>query len=161
MAGSIAEQRLLPHHREDVGADFRDPYVADLIERDGWALWPPVRYSYNTVDYAYEVSPSPPDRKHFFGTDGGGTDVFAKLLYGFRLSVLFGLATDTDQFPHRRTRRRGAGLLRGLIDLLGQRVVDIFAGLPILFLLICSSFSRASSSRTCYGCIGPFLYTKS
>lgn len=117
-------------------ADYRDPYVAELIEADGWAIWPPVRYSYNTVDYSYEVTPSPPDRRHFLGTDGGGTDVFAKLLYGFRLSVLFGLALTLISSSIGVLVGALQGYFGGLIDLLGQRVVEIFAGLPILFVLI-------------------------
>ena len=71
----------------EIEADYRDPHVTQLIEVDGWSIWPPVRYSYNTIDNSYQVTPSPPDGRHFLGTDGGGTDVFAKLLYGFRLSL--------------------------------------------------------------------------
>ena len=72
-------------------AEYRDPYVMNLIESDGWAVWPPIRFSFNTIDYTYQVVPAPPDTVHILGTDGQGTDIFAKLLYGFRLSVLFGI----------------------------------------------------------------------
>ena len=117
-------------------ADYRDPYVTQLIEADGWAIWPPVRYAYNTIDYSYEVTPSPPDGRHFLGTDGGGTDVFAKLLYGFRLSVLFGIALTMISSSIGVLVGALQGYLGGLVDLIGQRVVEIFAGLPILFVLI-------------------------
>ena len=72
----------------------------------------------------------------FLGTDGGGTDVFAKLLYGFRLSVLFGLALTLISSSIGVLVGAVQGYFGGLIDLLGQRVVEIFAGLPILFVLI-------------------------
>ena len=117
-------------------ADYRDPYVANLIDADGWAIWPPVPYSHNTVDYSYEVTPSPPDRNHFLGTDGGGTDIFAKLLYGFRLAVLFGLALTMISSTIGVLVGAVQGYFGGLVDLFGQRVVEIFAGLPILFVLI-------------------------
>ena len=58
-------------------AFYRDPYVMDLIEADGWALWPPVRFSHNTIDWGIADLPSPPDADHILGTDGGATDVFA------------------------------------------------------------------------------------
>ena len=117
-------------------ADYRAPYVAQLIEADGWAIWPPVRYACNTIDYSYEVTPSPPDGRHFLGTDGGGTDVFAKLLYGFRLSVLFGIALTIISSSIGVLVGAMQGYFGGLVDLIGQRVVEIFAGLPILFVLI-------------------------
>ena len=107
-----------------------------MIEADGSQIWPPVRYSYNTIGYSYEVTPSPPDRRHFLGIDGGGTDDFAKPLYGFRLSVLFGIALTIISSSIGVFVGALQGYLGGLVDLIGQRVVEIFAGLPILFVLI-------------------------
>ena len=117
-------------------AEYRDPYVMDRIEEDGWALWPPIRFSFNTIDYSYEVAPSPPDRVHLLGTDGGATDVLAKLLYGFRLSVLFGLTLTLISSSIGVTVGALQGYFGGLVDLIGQRLVEIQSGLPILFVLI-------------------------
>ena len=120
----------------DTEAEYRDPYVMELIEADGWALWPPLRFSHDTIDYSYAITPSAPDARHFLGTDGGATDVFAKLLYAFRLSVLFGLALTLISSTIGITVGATQGYFGGLVDLLGQRLVEIQTGLPILFVLI-------------------------
>ena len=117
-------------------AEYRDPYVMNLIESDGWAVWPPIRFSFNTIDYTYQVVPAPPDMVHILGTDGQGTDIFAKLLYGFRLSVLFGISLTIISSVIGVTVGALQGYYGGLIDLLGQRLVEIQTGLPILFVLI-------------------------
>ena len=117
-------------------AEYRDPYVIGRIEENGWSLWPPVRFSFNTIDYSYEVAPSPPDGIHLLGTDGGATDVFAKLLYGFRLSVLFGLTLTLISSSIGVTVGALQGYFGGLVDLIGQRLVEIQTGMPILFVLI-------------------------
>ena len=71
---------------------YRDPYVEQLIlEDDGWMVWPLIRYSYDTIDWSLDESPVPPSAEHWLGTEALGTDLVAQLLYGFRLSVLFGL----------------------------------------------------------------------
>ena len=117
-------------------AEYRDPYVLNLIESDGWVLWPPIRFSFNTIDYTYQVVPAPPDKVHILGTDGQGTDIFAKILYGFRLSVLFGISLTIISSVIGVTVGALQGYYGGLIDLLGQRLVEIQTGLPILFVLI-------------------------
>jgi microcin C transport system permease protein len=74
-------------------ADYRDPYIADLINEKGWMIWPPIRYSYNTINYDLpSPAPSPPTSENLLGTDDRGRDVVARILYGFRLSVLFGFS---------------------------------------------------------------------
>ena len=108
----------------------------NLIESDGWAVWPPIRFSFNTIDYTYQIVPAPPDTVHILGTDGQGTDIFAKLLYGFRLSVLFGISLTIISSVIGVTVGALQGYYGGLIDLLGQRLVEIQTGLPILFVLI-------------------------
>ena len=117
-------------------AEYRDPFVMALIERDGWAVWPPLRFSHDTIDYSYDITPSPPDATHILGTDSGATDVFAKLLYSFRLSVLFGLGLTAISSAIGVTVGALQGYFGGLVDLLGQRLVEIQTGLPILFVLI-------------------------
>lgn len=119
-------------------ANYRDPYVMNLIEADdGWAIWPLVRYSHFTIDWAIEgATPSPPSAEHLLGTDGLGVDVLAKLLYGFRLSVLFGLSLTIISSFVGVTVGAIQGYFGGMIDLVGQRVVEIWAGVPVLFALI-------------------------
>ena len=73
-------------------AEYRDPFVRDLIEEKGWILWPPIPYSYNTINYDLPVpAPAPPSAENWLGTDDQGRDITARLIYGFRISVLFGL----------------------------------------------------------------------
>ena len=124
-------------------------HVTQLIEADGWAMWPPVRYAYNTVDYSYEVTPSPPDGRHFLGTDGGGTDVFAKLLYGFQLSVLFGIALTMISSSIGVLVGALQGYLGGLVDLIGQRVVEQQFSFWVFALLFSRGLVRVVGFRWC------------
>ncbi|MEZ5557677.1 MAG: ABC transporter permease [Pseudomonadales bacterium] len=117
-------------------ADYRDPFVQQLIESDGWMLWPPIRYSHDTIDWQVDEAPSAPDGEHWLGTDGLGTDVLAKLLYGFRLSVLFGLSLTLVSSVIGVFVGAVQGYFGGYVDLIGQRFVEIWAGLPVLFVLI-------------------------
>ena len=76
----------------DTEADYRDPDVREMIEEKGWMLWPPVPYHYDTVIFDLDAAaPSPPTARNWLGTDDLARDVVARLLYGFRISVLFGL----------------------------------------------------------------------
>ena len=76
----------------EISADYRDSYVSEIIESRGWMLWPPVRFSYSTINYDLPTpAPSPPTRANLLGTDDRGRDVLARIIYGFRISVLFGL----------------------------------------------------------------------
>jgi microcin C transport system permease protein len=100
-------------------------------------LWPIVPYSYRNADlYIESAAPAPPSQVHWLGTDDGGKDTLARLIYGFRLSVLFGLTLTL--FSSLIGVGVGAlqGYFGGLVDLFGQRLVEIWAGLPILLLLI-------------------------
>ncbi|MGS5703446.1 ABC transporter permease, partial [Acinetobacter baumannii] len=74
-------------------ADYKDPAVQELINHKGWAIWPLIRFSYQTpnLDLAVPV-PSPPSKQNWLGTDDQGRDVLARILYGLRVSLLFGLA---------------------------------------------------------------------
>jgi len=118
-------------------AEYTDPFVVDLINETGWALWPPLRYTYDTIDWDLEPPyPHPPSREHLLGTAGGSTDVVAKLLYGFRLSVIFGVSLTVISSLIGILVGAMQGYFGGLVDLIGQRIVEIWAGLPVLFLLI-------------------------
>lgn len=118
-------------------ADYRDEFVAELINENGWMLWPLIRYSYDTINYNLEVpAPSPPSHENLLGTDDQARDVVARLIYGFRISVLFGLALTIFSSIVGVIVGAIQGFYGGKIDLFGQRFIEIWSGLPVLFLLI-------------------------
>jgi len=118
-------------------AEYRDPYVAALIRAKGWALWPPIPYSYGTINYALPVpAPAPPSRANWFGTDDQGRDLLARLIYGFRISVLFGLVLTLASSVVGVAAGAIQGYLGGWTDLIFQRVIEVWSGLPVLYLLI-------------------------
>ena len=118
-------------------ADYRDEYVADLINEKGWMLWPLIRYSYDTINYNLDVpAPAPPSEANLLGTDDQARDVVARLIYGFRISVLFGLALTIFSSIVGVIVGAIQGFYGGKIDLFGQRFIEIWSGLPVLFLLI-------------------------
>ena len=108
-----------------------------LEAADGAVIWPIIRFSYDTVDlYLTQQAPSPPDGRHWLGTDDVARDVAARIVYGFRLSVLFGLALTALSAVVGISIGAVQGYFGGLIDLVGQRLVEVWAGLPVLFLII-------------------------
>ncbi|MQX38119.1 ABC transporter permease [Roseospira navarrensis] len=116
---------------------YRDPVVAELIEDKGFIVWPPVQFSYETVNLDLPVpAPAPPSAENILGTDDQGRDVFARLLYGFRLSVLFGLALTALSSVVGVAAGAVQGYFGGLLDLFFQRFIEIWSGLPQLFILI-------------------------
>jgi microcin C transport system permease protein len=121
-----------------IPAQYRDPYVIDLVERSGgWMLMPPVPYRYDTQDLYIETSsPGPPTTQHWLGTDDRAKDTLARLVYGFRLSVLFGLSLTLLSALIGISVGALQGYFGGRVDLIGQRFVEIWAGLPILLVLI-------------------------
>lgn len=117
--------------------NYRDAFVADKINAKGWMLWPPIRYSYDTINYNLkEPAPSPPSWENLLGTDDQGRDVLARVIYGFRISVLFGLTLTLLS----SIIGIGAGAIQGYfggwLDLIMQRFIEIWSGMPMLFLLI-------------------------
>lgn len=117
--------------------EYRDLEVKSLIEEKGWMVWPPVPFSYDTINYDLPVpAPSPPTAENWLGTDDQGRDVTARLIYGFRLSVLFGLVLTLFSSVIGIAAGALQGYFGGLIDLLFQRFIEIWSGLPILYLLI-------------------------
>jgi len=118
-------------------ADFTDPYLAAKIAGHGWALWPPVRYDYRAINYDPLVKhPSPPSSRNWLGTDDQGRDVLARLIYGLRLSILFGLALTAVSTVIGVAAGAVQGYFGGKIDLAFQRVLEIWGGLPELLILI-------------------------
>ena len=118
-------------------AVYRDPYLAELIQAQGWMLWPPIRYSYETINYDLPVpAPAPPSAENWLGTDDQGRDVMARLIYGFRISVLFGLTLTLASSLIGVVAGAVQGYFGGWTDLLFQRFIEIWSGLPVLYLLI-------------------------
>ena len=118
-------------------ADYRDPAVERLIRAKGWTVWPPIPFSYDTINYHLpSPAPSPPSRVDWLGTDDQGRDVLARLIYGFRISVLFGLALTLLSSVVGVAAGAVQGYFGGLVDLGMQRFIEIWSGLPVLYLLI-------------------------
>ena len=117
--------------------DYRDPYFAELLEGKGWAIWPPIRFSYDTVNFDLEApAPAPPSRDNLLGTDDQARDVAARIIYGFRISVLFGLVLTFASSVIGVFAGALQGFFGGWLDLLFQRFIEVWSGLPILYLLI-------------------------
>lgn len=118
-------------------AVYRDPFVQDLIAEKGWMVWPPIRFSYETVNLDLpQPAPSPPTEENILGTDDQGRDVAARLIYGFRLSVLFGLTLTVVSSIIGVAAGAVQGYFGGWLDLIAQRFLEIWSGLPQLFILI-------------------------
>src|SRR5436853_928750 len=117
-------------------ADYRDPAVKKLIEDKGWMVWPLIPFSYRTITDAPGPFPAPPSRIDWLGTDDQGRDVLARLIYGFRISVLFGLALTLFSSVVGVAAGAVQGYFGGLVDLGFQRFIEIWEGLPVLYLLI-------------------------
>lgn len=116
---------------------YRDPFVAELIEAEGWMFWAPVRYSHDTVNYNLKVpAPAPPSSDNYLGTDDQGRDVLSRVIYGFRVSVLFGLTLTFFSTIIGVAVGAVQGYLGGWVDLIGQRFMEVWSGLPMLYLLI-------------------------
>jgi microcin C transport system permease protein len=121
----------------DTEASYRDPFIAQKINENGWMLWPPIRYNFSTINYDLRVpTPAPPSGDNLLGTDDQGRDVLARLIYGFRVSVLFGLILTVTSAAIGILAGALQGYFGGMTDLLFQRFIEIWGGLPELFLLI-------------------------
>ena len=121
----------------EIAADYRDPDLGQHIREHGWAIWPLIPFSYGTINYNLpSPAPSPPDSVNWLGTDDQGRDVLARLIYGFRISVLFGLALTVASSIIGVAAGAIQGYYGGLTDLLFQRFIEVWSGLPVLFLLI-------------------------
>jgi microcin C transport system permease protein len=133
-------------------ADYRDPYVQELIHEKGWMVWPLIRYSYRTINYNLQVpAPAPPSAENWLGTDDQGRDVTARLIYGFRISVLFGLTLTLFSSVVGVVVGAMEGYFGGWFDLLSQRFIEIWGGMPVLFLLIIMSSVITPSFFTLLG----------
>lgn len=141
--------------------NYRQPYIAEEIEANGWAIWPPVRFDYTTIDgYLPYSGANPPSwmmgreefcaryplgvedpnchigNYHWLGTDDRGRDVFARLVYGFRLSILFGLILTIISSAVGIVAGAVQGYFGGWTDLIAQRLIEIWTSIPALYLLL-------------------------
>ena len=116
---------------------FNDSYLQDKIREKGFFVMPLIPYAYDSVIYDLPTpSPSPPSLKNPLGTDDLGRDVLARLLYGLKTSILFGLILTFFSSIIGLFIGAICGYFGGKIDLLGQRLIEIWSGMPILFVLI-------------------------
>jgi len=117
--------------------EYRDPFVADLINAEGWMIWPPIRFSYDTINYNLpSPAPSAPTAENIIGTDDQGRDVAARVIYGFRISVLFGLILTVISSIVGVFAGAIQGYYGGRLDLTMQRVIEVWASMPSLYILI-------------------------
>ncbi|UTF60578.1 ABC transporter permease [Gilvimarinus sp. DA14] len=121
----------------DVAADYRDPYIAELINESGWMVWPPIKFDYKTINYDLpSPAPSPPSSENWLGTDDQGRDILARLIYGFRISVIFGLMLTLATTVIGVAAGAVQGFYGGKVDLIGQRLLEVWSSMPTLFVLI-------------------------
>src|SRR5205823_11154178 len=118
-------------------ADYRDAAVEKLISEKGWMVWPRIPFGYSTINYILpSPAPSAPSGVNWLGTDDQGRDVLARLIYGFRISVLFGLTLTALSSVIGVAAGAVQGYFGGLVDLGFQRFIEIWSGLPVLYLVI-------------------------
>jgi len=118
--------------------DYRSPYMKQLVAQGhGWMVFPLVPFSYDTINYDLTVpAPSAPSKENWLGTDDQGRDVLARAIHGIRISILFGLALTLVTVLVGVVVGAIQGYFGGLVDLLGQRLLDVWSGLPVLYILI-------------------------
>ncbi len=172
--GELLAPVLVDYPEEKFGGflaitDYKDPVILDEIEQNGWALWPPIRYSYDTINKDYprrknpdnglclgfpappqwassmELCEAPPDQiarytalgnANWLGLDDQGRDVMARVIYGFRISVLFGLILTILSSLLGVAAGAAQGYYGGWLDLLMQRFLEIWGNIPVLYVLI-------------------------
>ncbi|MCL9819046.1 ABC transporter permease [Helicobacter colisuis] len=118
-------------------ANYNDPYLQDLIKQKGFLIMPPIPYSYDTIIYTLpSPAPTPPSLLNPLGTDDLGRDVVARLLYGLKTSILFAFILTFFSSIIGLLIGAICGYFGGKIDLFGQRLIEIWSGMPILFILI-------------------------
>lgn len=118
-------------------ADYQDPWLRQQLEAHGWTLWAPIRFGANAINFATAVPfPAPPSAQNWLGTDANGGDVLARILYGTRISLLFGLMLTLFSSVIGVLAGAVQGYYGGKVDLWGQRFIEVWSGMPTLFLII-------------------------
>ncbi len=144
----------------ETATEYRDPVLAEMINAEGWILWPAIPYSYDTLDFNLgQPAPSPPTARHLLGTDNQGRDVLARLIYGFRISMLFALALTIVSTVIGVAAGAVQGYFGGLTDLAFQRFIEVWGGLPQLFIIIIASSIVVPGFWTLLGVLLLFSWT--
>lgn len=140
--------------------DYRDGYVQELIRKDGWLVMPPIPFSFNTINMTLdEPAPSKPTAVNWLGTDDQGRDVLARLLYGMRVSLLFSFILTLFSAVVGVAAGAVQGYYGGTVDLVAQRLLEIWGGLPSLFILIILSSVIAPGFWSLLGVMILFSWT--
>lgn len=141
--------------------DYRDPYIAQNIASHGWAIWPVVHFDYKTISYdVTRPHPAPPSTENWLGTDDQGRDVLARILYGLRISILFGLALTLISSVIGVSVGGIQGYFGGKIDLIGQRMLEVWGGLPEMMILIIVASVISPGFWTLLGVLTLFSWTQ-
>jgi microcin C transport system permease protein len=114
----------------DAGADLGAGF------QRGWMIWPPIPYSYNTIVDVAGVAPAPPSAENWLGTDDTKRDVVARVIYGFRLSIIFALLVTVSASIIGIAAGAVQGYFGGWTDLVFQRFIEIWTGTPSLYVII-------------------------
>lgn len=118
-------------------ADYKDEFIVKNIEDNGWMIMPIIPFSFNTVDFLMKTpTPAPPSKQHWLGTDDEGRDIFARILYGIRLSVSFAFVLTVISSIIGIIAGAIQGYFGGKTDIIMQRFIEIWESLPQLFILI-------------------------
>ena len=118
-------------------ADYKDPYVKNLINEKGWMIMPIIPYSYDTIIRDLKSpAPSAPSKKNWLGTDDQARDVLSRVIYGFRISVLFGFTLTFFSMIIGVSTGAMQGYFGGKTDLFFQRFMEIWSAIPTLYVLI-------------------------
>lgn len=117
-------------------AEYLSPWTMNEINRHGYAIWPPIKFSYRSINFNIERAPAPPSTENILGTDDQGRDVFARALYGLRTSMCFALLLVSISSVIGVSLGALQGYYGGTLDLLMQRFIEMWHGVPVLFLLI-------------------------
>ncbi len=152
-------------------ADYKDPFVQELIrtggdetldegEQPGWILWPPIPFSFDTVDYDVATAPSPPDSTHILGTDDQARDVMARIIYGFRLSVLFGFGVTILSGLIGITAGASQGFFGGWVDLFFQRIEEVWSSMNLLYVILIISAVLTPNILVMFGIFVAFSWTQ-
>jgi len=133
----------------ETATDFRDPAVQELINKNGWMIFPPIPFSFDSINYKIKTpAPSKPTLANLLGTDDNGRDVSARVIYGIRISLIFGLILTFFSTILGIFLGAIQGYFGGLCDLILQRFLEIWSSMPVLFLLIILSSIIAPSFFT-------------
>ncbi len=121
---------------EETFEDAADGVINGEQIDKGWLVWAPIRYSFNTINYDVDTAPSAPDARHWLGTDDQTRDVLARVIYGFRISTVFALIVVVVSSAIGIAAGAVMGYFGGWVDLIFQRILEIWSSTPMLYVII-------------------------